>query len=849
MVRFENKNVSLALKRHISEMAKFSTRFKVTAGYVLLTLLLVATMGYIYYSIRQMTDSGDFDKQLSARRSMANEVMNELNKAEIIVQTIAIGKTGEYSNYKKVMSRVGKAVDSLKCMTVDSLNSARLDTVSLLLLRKESNMKKLMKVISSNDIEKIYRREIEEMISLQDSLLALNHKSRKVVMHTRSQVMPSKKKNFFKRFGEVFAPPKDSVVVSDTIYEVYTDSLSDAAAISDTITSYLKSVQLRMSDNRRQQVKELDALMQRLRLSSLMLNESVRQLLTTIEDEDRAWAQAQRDESEKMRHAATWTISAIALAAVILAGVFLFFIWRDIARSNHYRKELEKAKQHAEKLLDAKEKLMLTITHDIKAPVGSILGYTELLDNITTGERQQFYLQNLHGSASHLLQLVNSLLDFHRLDADKMECQHVAFNAKELFDGIVESYRPLASGNNLELESNCDGGLDEIFMGDPLRIRQITENLLGNALKFTSEGSVTLNVNIVDEFLHISVSDTGCGISPDDMENLFKEFTRLDNAQGKEGFGLGLAITNKLVRLLGGEIDVKSGLGEGTTFEVTLPLERSSSQPVADAAGDEAPEIPEIRVLIIDDDPLQTNMMAAMLGNHAITAVSCNHPDELFIHLQQQPFDIIITDIQMPAMDGIELIGRIRKIQSAADIPVVAITARGDMNTEKLSAHGFALCIHKPFTGKELLAGIAGVLKDSDLCSVGGTACEEVTAEPELPASGKPDFSQLVAFSMGDDDAVAEIMNTFIDETKKKRDRLAYGKKERDMQAVTAVAHQLLPVFVMTGVNCGKEELEWFEARRDETLYTGDCDARLETVLASLDNIISEAENEFTLNK
>lgn len=829
-------------------MANFSTRFKVTAGYALLVLLLVATMGYIYHSIRQLTDTGDFDEQISARRSKANEVMNELNKAEIIVQTIAIGKTGEYSNYKRVMSRVDAAVDSLRSMTVDSLNIARLDTVDMLLKQKDSNMKKLMNVISSNNIEEIYRKEIEEMILIQDSLLALNHAKQKVVMHTRSEVVKGKRKNFFKRFGEVFVPPKDSVVVSDTVYEVYTDSLRNGYAIADTITNYLKSVQLRMSDSRRQQVQKLDALMQRLRLSSLMLNENVRQLLTTIEDEDRSWAQAQREENELMRHTAAWAISGIAITAVFLAGVFLFFIWRDIARSNHYRKELEKAKLHAEELLDAKEKLMLTITHDIKAPVGSILGYTELLGNITTGERQQFYLQNLQGSANHLLQLVNSLLDFHRLDADKMERRRVAFNAKELFDGIIESYRPQADSRGLRLEGCCDSSLDGIFAGDPLRIRQITENLMGNALKFTSEGSVSLNVALEEETLHIAVGDTGCGIAPDDMERLFKEFTRLDNAQGKEGFGLGLAITNKLVRLLGGKIDVKSKPGEGTVFEVVLPLERSSSPACDETVCDEAVETPPMRILLIDDDPLQTNMMAAMLNGSAITAVACNHPDELFIHLQQQAFDIIITDIQMPAMDGIELIRNIRKVPGAAEIPVVAITARSDMNTEKLSEHGFALCIHKPFAGKELLRGVSDVLKRSTAVLEDMHVEEPACGETENTPCDRPCFSQLIAFSAGDEEAVMEIMNTFIAETEKKREKLLTAKEQRDMPAVTTVTHQLLPIFVMVGMQRGKEELEWFEARRNENIYTNDCDTKLSVILEALDNIVCEAENEF-LNK
>lgn len=830
-------------------MTRFQTRYKVVAGYIILTMLLIATMGYIYYGMKQMTDNDEgFDKQISARRSMANDIMNELNKAEIIVQTIAIGKTDEYDTYKQVMSSVDTAVDSLKRLAADSLNAARLDTVSMLLKEKDNNMNKLMKIISNNDIDRLYRKEIEEMIRLQDSLLALNHSSQKVIKHTHSETVPKKRKNFFKRIGEAFSPSKDSVIIRDTIYEVYNYSLQNKHAISDTIANNLKKIQLRMTNNRQQKEQELNALMQELRFSNLMLNENVHNLLMDIDKEDVLWAQQQKNERERVRRNAAWAISSIASASVLLAGLFMFFIWRDITRSNHYRKELEKAKRHAEDLLDAKEKLMLTITHDIKAPVGSILGYTELLENISTGERQQFYLQNMQGAASHLLQLVNSLLDFHRLDAEKMERQQIPFNAKELFESIIESYRPLADNKGIRLEYDCSDELDKTFTGDPLRIRQITENLIGNALKFTDEGNVALKIQTEEDKLIISVSDTGCGISPEDMERLFKEFTRLDNAQGKEGFGLGLAITSKLVRLLGGKIEVSSKKDEGTVFEVTLPLESSPLQENNEVHSEDAIGMPDTRVLIIDDDPLQTTMMKAMLDKPAITVVSCNHPDELFIHLQQQVFDIIVTDIQMPAMDGVKLIGKIREIPGYAGIPVIAITARSDMNTEKMSAHGFALCINKPFAGKELLKGIAEVIKyrNPDLTNEADDSECGITVRQN---KNEADFSQLTAFSMGDKEAIAEIMATFIEETKKKAALLSEAREKNDMHAVTSITHQLLPIFVMVGMTEGKEELEWFEARRNDNYYTEEADRRLETILSVTSRIITDAENEFILKK
>ena len=758
-------------------MPNFSTRYKIAVGYILLTLMLITTMGYVYRTMRTISNRSEVYENLSVRRGFANEILNDLNKAEIIVQTIAIGKTEEYEEYMNVMASVYNTIDSLRNITTDVDNNASLDAICMLMKVKDSNVNSLMEIINSNDVEQLYNDEINDFIALQESLLANRRR------------------------------------------------YSNLNSVFDTISNHLKNIQSRVSANHRQRIDELNSQMRSLRLSSLLLNDEVRLMLNEIENEERLLSQAQIDKNEKIYNRAYFIISGIAVIAILLVALFLYFIWKDISRSNHYRMELEKAKKRAEDLLEAKDKLMLTITHDIKAPVGSIIGYAELLGNITTGERQQFYLRNMQGSANHLLQLVNSLLDFHRLDADKMDRQRVSFNVKELFDSITDSYRPVAENKKVELVSRCDTLLDGLFKGDPLRIRQIVDNLMSNTFKFTTDGAVTIEAGMEEDTLHVVISDTGCGISTDDMNRVFKEFTRLRNAQGKEGFGLGLAITNKLVHLLGGEIAVKSEQGVGTTFEVRLPLERMEAALKSVSVNEGEISVPEARLLLIDDDPLQLSMMEAMLKNPSLVVTTCKHPDEFFIHLQQQRFDIIITDIQMPAMNGIDLINKIREFPNAAQVPVIAMTARSDMDAELLSQHGFATCLHKPFASKELLSVIASVVEKGD---------------------NKIDFSQLTAFSMDDAEAKAEIMNTFVSETKKKRDLLKQACEQRDMPAVTTITHQLLPLFVMVGATNGKEHLEWFEKHRNDTLFTDDVPARIVAILEETDKIIVEAEKELT---
>lgn len=800
-------------------MYRMSIRYKIAIGYTLLMVLLIVTMGYIYSGVRHITGSDENDNLLRMRRRITNEVINNLNNAEIIGQSIIAGETSGYPTYRNVISVANEYIDSLRCITDQPIQLLRLDTVVMLMEQKDRNMRNLLSVLRNNESDRNFNKEIEAIQHLQDSFAEAELTRERVIVRTKSEIVSGKPKSFFKRIREVFSPSKkDSIVVRDTIYEVYTDTLNDADIVADTIASILRNMQSRASDNQKERLRKLNLQVKQLGMISFQLNSKVQQLLKTIEEEDRMRLEQELYENEHIRRWSAAVISVIAVVSLLIAGFLLFLIWRDITRSNHYRNELEKAKQHAEELLEAKEKLMLTITHDIKAPAGAVLGYLELLGNIVSGERQQFYLKNIQEATTHLLQLVTSLLDFHRLDSDKADLKLVVFNAKELFSAIIDNNKPLADSAGLTLTGIIDNNLDTLIVGDSLRLRQIIENLLSNALKFTSKGFVEIRARLYESTLQFSVTDTGCGMSDEEQELIYREFMRLPSAQGKEGFGLGLAITNRIVDLLGGEIFVESRIGFGTTFKVSLPFEYpvncngNSSEKLYDDT-----DIPSAELLLIDDDTLQLNMIVSMLADTPINTTCCTHPDELFMHLKQNNFDILFTDIQMPAINGVDLISRIRE-SGFSNIPVVAMTARSDINHEQLKEYGFSASLHKPFTRKELFQVLSVALKYDNI-----------------------DFVRLTEFADNDMDAVNDIMTTFVADIREKRKILAKAMQEKDIAAVTTITHQLMPIFVMVGVKNGKEELEWFELRRDITEYTSDADKKIIAILEAIDKIIDAA--------
>ena len=321
-------------------MVKMSIRYKVTAGFVLLVLLLVVTMVFIYRGVQSMTVSDDFYSQIAIRRRITNGIINELNHAEIVGQTIAVGQVEKYSQYKKNMSNADVYIDSLRRMTDDTLQLARLDTVAMLMAQKDKNMRCLMAIIRNDNSDDTYRKEIEAMILLQDSLAALESGKGRIVVQTTSTKVPGERKSFFRRVREVFSPSlSDSTVINDTIYEIPSYVPAGELALSDTIADILKDMQLRVSDSQRERMRKLNWQMQSLSYSSLQLNGKVQQLLNTIEDESRRHLMQQSAGNDRIRRRIVLVISCIALLSLLLALFMRYFVEVSIYKNNGNQSE------------------------------------------------------------------------------------------------------------------------------------------------------------------------------------------------------------------------------------------------------------------------------------------------------------------------------------------------------------------------------------------------------------------------------------------------------------------------------------------------------------------------------
>lgn len=830
----------------------FSTSFKIVIGYILLVGLLIGAFTYTMQQMNLLTTPTSLRDQLDHRRHITHRIISQLYDAESIGQTLRTGNLNEYYHYLKAMKEVNASIDTLETILTDTLQQARLDTVRTLLQNKQWNMYAVLEAMRNTPTDQIYQEQLDSLIAQQDSLLSTPHIRRKVITHHNSYTIHHKKKGFFKRLADVFAPGKeDSTQVSNVIQEEYTDTLDEVYSPIDTISSMITGIQHKVFQTRQKETEMLNTRISSLRVIGSGLSQRVNQLLENIEHDEQEAARTKLMQEEEIRKEAAETMAKIAIAAFVLVLVFSIVIARDITRNNHYRRELEKAKSYAENLLIAREKLMLTITHDIKAPAGSIIGYIDLLIRLVNDRRQQFYLSNMKSSAQHLLALVTSLLDYHRLEAGKMDLHPVAFNPHELLTDIYNSFLPLAEKKQLQLDFKEELPETLTLEGDPFRIRQIVENLLSNALKFTAAGGITLQAEYHGNQFVFSISDTGCGMTASEQERIFKEFTRLSSAQGQEGFGLGLSITRKLVELLLGRIDIESAPGKGSTFKVSMPLPSISPKPAPDTK-EPSITLPKIhlRIAIIDDDRIQMHLTEAMLHNAEeevkglkVETVCCEQPEELIEQLKSRTFDLVFTDIQMPAMNGFELLHHLRSqdFAQAQSIPVIAITARGDMNEDDFQQKGFAGMLQKPFNQSELKKVVKNALTHLTVSdNIPDTLPVQKETHETSPHTDLPyNFSPLTAFSEDDPEAAKEILRTFAQETQKNMEKLQTAISNKDMEALCATAHKMLPTFLMIEAQKAIPLLKWLEQQRGRQTYTPEAEQAAEAVIAETKQVLA----------
>lgn len=793
-------------------------RLKIITGYAILAIVLVFAAQMVYDSTRSLTDLNNASERLMERRNIVDSLVYSMLDAANAERSVMMGDTRQWQRFSTSLSESQRKAMQLKQLVSDSVKAMRMDTLANLLAAKRDNAMMVLNILADASGDAVYARKVHDLQSGRDSVVIhpneiTNASNRETVYN-----IVSTRRGFFRRLSDAFRRQRSDTIAT-TMQSGRTDSTAMAQGINiaDSVAEALADIhhEIKRADTRRQDA--IDNRTRSLKLVSIQLAWRTGQMLEDIQSDEHNAMQRAINADMAARRATMMKIAMLALLAIGAAIVLIVYTLRDIRRQRRDHERIVEAKNETERIMQQRQRLLLTITHDIKAPVASISGFIALLREWVNQPKPVAYLDSIRSSAEHLLQLVGALLDYHQLESGKATTHAVSFNPARLVSDCATQARPVANKKNLEVVCSLRPGADRMCQADAFRIRQIMNNLIGNAVKYTDRGTIIVSAALNGSQLTMSVADTGSGMTESEQQRIFNAFTRLPDAQGKEGVGLGLSITREAVNMLGGTIRVVSQKGKGSKFTVTLPVTVDtvqSAQPttIADNPAPNAADNPisniinpapnadnpapdmacvkssshPIKVVIVDDDRLQLQLLGEMMArmeNICLDIHVTSSADEAIEMIGRLRPQLVFTDIEMPQMSGREMLRRIDR----NGIKTVAITAHDQSIYTELRAEGFDACLFKPFNVQTLAATLCQLTGIAPSVSIPTASASDARQDTTL-------FAPLLVFAEGDAEAEQQII---ADTRQSIADYLSMLNDPNDTASIAKAAHKAMPLLKM----------------------------------------------------
>lgn len=624
------------------------------------------------------------------------------------------------------------AMDSVLCEFKQYYPPERLDSLCRLLADKEQQLFNIWELYGKQE-------ELNERIATEVPIIA--HKSTQE---------PSKKKGGFLGLFK----KKDEL----------------EPTTSTMLNTLNRDVVIRQQEQSRELSEYADSLAEQNTLLNLRLQEIIHKLDARVQD-DLQTRELLIGNTRKQGYLMIFVATAIMI--LLLAGLYVI-IHRDTLRIKRYKQEtanlIRRQKQmlaENQELLVARQKMMQTITHELRIPLSSIIGYADLLNEETDEEKQQ-YMNHIKYASARMASQLNALLSFFRLDCGKEEVNLTPFRLTDIAEILEIEFRTQIEAKDVGfVVHNCE---DYVVIGDKERIIQIGDNLLSNALKFTESGVITLDATYKEGTYNLFVNDTGTGMPKGELNRIFKSFERLSNAATQDGFGLGLSIVDNLVRLLGGKIRVSSDVGIGTGISVDIPVTRTDERLLGNNQNETIYPKRNYNVVVIDNNVITLNMIKAMFAKCDVACDTCVNVGELIELIRHKRYDLLITDLRMPGLNGYDILELLRtsNVNNSKTIPVIVATASGSCTREELLEKGFSDCIFKPFSKHDLLD-----IADRNI------------ADKEK-ADDEPDFTAMLAY--GDE---VEMLDKVISVTEQDMQNFKNAGERKDLKELDELIHHL----------------------------------------------------------
>lgn len=624
------------------------------------------------------------------------------------------------------------AVDSILCEFKEYYLPIRIDSVRQLLYEKERQLFSIWELYGRQE-------ELTEQIATQVPIIA-----------HRSTQEPKKKGGFLGLFKK---KDKSQPTTSKMLYTLNRD------------------VVRQQQEQSRELASNADSLAQK----NGMLNIQLQQLIKQMDDKVLADLAEKEETIKANRERGYMMITGATVFMLLLLICLYIIIHKETLQIKKYKKESSELirkqtitlKENTE-LIEARQKMMHTITHELRTPLSAINGYADLLEGENDEEKLRSYQANIRNASGRMISQLNMLLNFFRLDCGKEEANIVPLRLTDIVETLETEFRKQVESKDIVFRvKNCN---DCVVFGDKERVIQIGDNLLSNALKFTRQGVISLSASYSEGKYQLCVEDTGTGFSKAEQARVFRSFERLSNAATQDGFGLGLSIVQSTVDLLGGTIEVESEVGKGSIFTITIPMKPAGKETGLQVAEEKIYPKRNYSVVAIDNNRPVLEMMKEMFAKYDVPCDICTNVGELMELIRNKRYDLLITDLKMPGLNGYDVLDLLRgsNVNNSKNIPVVVATASGSCTREELLQRGFDGCLFKPFSIRELME----------------TADRHVDSNDEM--NDKPDFSSLIAY--GNKEA---ILDTLIEATKEDIEEIRSAGENNDMERLDEMVHHL----------------------------------------------------------
>ncbi|MCE7066212.1 hybrid sensor histidine kinase/response regulator [Dyadobacter sp. CY326] len=827
-----------------------SVKGKVLLGFLLASLALGASWIISKHAFEDMLGKLEVISTPNDKLRMVNKIFKNILQLDHLQNTRTL-KGEERSEQVLAQSQeLIATLDSLSIMSIeDPQQIIRIDSMKKILQQREKiyghYVKVRSKLVNNKDLE-------EEVKSISGLITTTKLKPDSTVVKTEKRTTTTtvytevpdssqqaiEKKGFFGRmFGgskkvKKNAPPPPPKVVQKQEVNVEVDTLTVALEDS-TIEKVGEAVH---AIEKSQKIRTTSFVDREQELASAG-NSLVKQLLDVmqkVEAEVLKESNLEGSRSKNLVAGSINTLEYIMLGFFFLTALLAYLIFTDISKSNEYRSQLEEAKEEAEYHSMAKQRFLSNMSHEIRTPLQSIIGYTEALKKDEKPKRQD--LETLHSASEHLLHLVNEVLDYSRIISDRFTFEERTFAITPLLNEVIQMLRPTATSKGLKLSMENSLSSNLYLNGDPFRLRQILYNLLTNAIKFTETGEVVLRVTNFesenDLEIEFQIADTGIGLSPDQVQRVFNQFEQADPSISRKygGTGLGLSIVKALVEGMSGNIKVKSTLGKGTTFFVTVRMKKAETIEIAPDETHNRNYHVAGKVWLVDDDAFILKWCSSVLEMNGIAHTCFSSAEEVLSRPWDQQVKFVLTDMRMTGMSGAELCKRLRQ-EANDDVKFFVITAQALPEERKgMLGMGFDGLLMKPFHSNELLELLEASSSNVSILTE--------SQSDNLPAL---DFSTLNEMTFGDESLLREILEQFVKDSRNDVADLDVYIDQNEFDKVQELMHRMAGRTGQIGAGALSNKFRQFEIalREDPSKVSA---AEMKQIVKSAAAVIEQVE-------